>query len=80
MGVRFGDLGVPDGVQVRGGAVEGHGDAVAAYLEVLVVEGLVDVADEVDEEFKGLGGLVAGEGGLFKAGCLFNSVRSLSRG
>ena len=49
------DRGVPDGVQVCGCAVEGYGDAVAAAVEAFVVQGLVDVADEVDEEFEGVG-------------------------
>ena len=42
-------------MQVRGFAVEGDGDLVAAAVEAFVVQGLVDVADEVDEEFERVG-------------------------
>ena len=34
-------------------AVEGYGDVVAAAAEVFGVQGLVDVADEVQDEFEG---------------------------
>lgn len=40
-------FGVPNVVQVGGGAVEGHGDVVAAEVESFVVEGLVQIADEL---------------------------------
>lgn len=62
-GVVLGDGGVPDGVQVCLGAVEGDGDGVTAEVESFVVQGLVDVADEVDEEFEGFEDLFGGKGG-----------------
>ncbi len=34
-------------VQVRAGAIKGHRDVVAAEVEGFVVEGLVQVADEL---------------------------------
>jgi len=36
-----------DVVQICGYAVEGYGDVVSADVEVLVVEGLVNVADKL---------------------------------
>ena len=51
-------------MQVGGGAVEGHVDIVAAQLFVLVVQRLVDVADEVDDEHEGLVDLRGAELGI----------------
>lgn len=48
------DVGVPVGVQVVRVAVKGDLDVVAADLVGLVVEGLGDVAEEVDEELERL--------------------------
>ena len=51
-------------------AVEGYRDVVAAAGQVFGVQGLVDVADEVQDEFQGFvagaegGGGVEEEGGL----------------
>ena len=42
-------------MQVCGFAVKGDGNLVAAAVEAFVVQGLVDIADEVDEEFQGVG-------------------------
>jgi hypothetical protein len=36
-----------DVVQVCGYAVEGHVNVISAYVQVLVVEGLMDVADKL---------------------------------
>lgn len=55
---------VPDAVQVGAlspMAVEGYRDIVAAPAQVFGVQGLVDVADEVDEVFEGF---VAGAPGV----------------
>ena len=41
-------------MQVGVGTVEGDVDIVAANVESLVMQWLVDVADEVDEEFEGI--------------------------
>lgn len=57
-------------MEIGGGAVEGDGDLVAAEGEVLVVEGLVDVADEVHEEHEGLVDFGGAEGGAADAGGL----------
>ena len=46
---------VPDRVQVRVRAIERHIDVVAPYLEILVVQRLVDIAEEMHEEFERLG-------------------------
>ena len=70
MRIGFDDRGVPDGVQVRGALVEGDVDFVAAEVERFVVEGLVDVAGEVDYEFEGVLDLGLGEGGFLDAGSL----------
>lgn len=51
----LGDARVPDVVQVELGAGPADVDAVAAAGDVLDVQGLVDVADEVDDELGGLG-------------------------
>jgi hypothetical protein len=48
----LGDRSVPDGVQIRGLAVEGNVDRVSADIKVLHVERLVDVTDEVDDELQ----------------------------
>lgn len=60
------DVGVPRGVQVRAGPVELDGDAVAAELEVLAVEGLADVAGEVNHHLGGDLALLEGQGGLLE--------------
>ena len=52
-------------------AGEGDVDFVAAEVEILVVQGLVDVADEVDEEHEGLVDLRGGELGVLDAGRLW---------
>lgn len=52
----LGDLRVPDGVQVGAVTVVGHVDAVAAYVEVLAVQRLADVADELGEVLVFTGG------------------------
>ena len=51
----LGDGAVPDVVEVEVAAVEADVDAVAAAGDVLVVQGLVQVGDEVDDELGGLG-------------------------
>lgn len=66
-GVLLGDVGVPDGVQVGGGAGEGDADLVAAQVVVLVVQRLVDVADEVHEEHERLVDLRGAEGFVLDA-------------
>jgi hypothetical protein len=40
-------LRIPDMVQIGSGAVEGYSDVVAAEIDGLIVEGLVEVADEL---------------------------------
>ena len=50
----LGDGGVPGGVQVGVGAVEGDVDEVSADFEVLDVQRLVDVAQEVDHPLQRL--------------------------
>lgn len=53
---------VPGSVQVGAGAGKGHVDEVAADLEVLDVQRLVDVADKVDDPLEGLLLLVEADG------------------
>ena len=67
-------------MQVRGFAVEGDGDLVAAAVETLVVQRLVDVADEVDEEFERVGHGGGVEGFVLHAGGLVGGVVSLGAG
>lgn len=49
-------------MQVGAGAGKGHVDEVAADLEVLDVQRLVDVADKVDDPLEGLLLLVEADG------------------
>ena len=51
LGVGLGNGGVPHGVQVCACVVVGYRDVITTHVEVFVVEGLVDVADKVDDEF-----------------------------
>ena len=50
----LGEGGVPDGMQVGVAGAETDFDAVAAAEETFGVEGLVDVAYEVDDELWGV--------------------------
>lgn len=60
----LGNARVPDVVQVQLGALPEDVYAVASPGDVLVVQGLVDVADEVDDELGGLGAQPDGHGGV----------------
>lgn len=60
----LGDLGVPGGVEVCVDAVESGFDGVAADVEVLDVQRLVDVADEMDDPFECFYLFVLAEGGV----------------
>lgn len=51
-------------------AVEEDGNAVSAALASFGMEGLVNIADEVDEEFEGFVLLIWGEAGVADAGGL----------
>jgi hypothetical protein len=67
------DRRVPDRVQVcalSAVAIEGHWDVVAAARQVLGVQGLVDVADEVKDEFQGFVARAEGVGGVEEEGGL----------
>ena len=52
-------------------AVEGYRDVVAAAGQVFGVQGLVDVADEVQDEFQGFVAGAEGIGGVEEEGGLF---------
>ena len=69
-GVLLGDGGVPHGVQVCGCPGEGDRHVVAAEIVVLVVQRLVDVADEVDDEHEGFVDVCAAELGVLDTGGL----------
>jgi hypothetical protein len=56
-----GDAGVPEGVQVPVGAVEGRVDRVASDRDGFVVQGLGDVAYEVDQPAKSVVELFGGQ-------------------
>lgn len=75
-GIVFRDGGVPDGMQVCLGAVEGDRDGVSAEVEGFIVQRLMDVADEMDEEFEGFEDLFGGESGRLDAGCLYEGERT----
>ena len=51
-------------------AVEDYRDVVAAAGQVFGVEGLVDVADEVQDEFQGFVASAEGAGGVEEEGSL----------
>lgn len=63
-----GNLAVPHVVQVVVLAVPADVEAVAALGNVLVVQRLVEVADEVDDELGGLGALRPGQVGVERLG------------
>lgn len=54
-------------------AVELHGDVVAATREIFGVQRLVNVADEVEDEFESFVAGTEGVGGVEQKGCLWNS-------
>jgi hypothetical protein len=67
------DRRVPDRVEVCAlgfVAVEDYRDVVAAARQVFGVEGLVDVADEVQDEFQGFVASAEGVGGVEEEGSL----------
>ena len=75
-----GDCRVPDAVQVGAlgaVAVESNGDIVSSAAEILGVQGLVDVADEVQDEFQGF--VASSESGVWVQddGCLLSSPVSI---
>ena len=55
-------------MEVCSRAVPGDGDVVAAYFFRFVVQGLRDIAEEVDEEFHSLLAVRGGEAGVLDAG------------
>ena len=65
-----GHFSVPDGVEVGVPAVEEDVDAISAALASFGVEGLVDVADEVEEELEGFVLLMLREAAIYDAGGL----------